>query len=167
MKDVYFILAAVSYGIFVVQFIMSLFFGDIDVDGGDADFDVGSLFSFKGVIHFLMGFSGWLFLADRIREVQWWDYGIGVLIGLIFVLVLFFLYKLCMKLQHHPSREEGLSLLNKVGTIYIHTTDGYIIQVEISGQLEELNVKSLNQREYESGSRVRIIDYKEGEYYIN
>lgn len=44
MKDVYFALAAIFYGIFVVQLIASWFLGDLYIDA-DADFDVGGLVS--------------------------------------------------------------------------------------------------------------------------
>ena len=50
--------ALVSTGIFLLQFVISVFFGDLDMDvDGDAnaDFDLGSLFSFKGLVHFLIG----------------------------------------------------------------------------------------------------------------
>lgn len=165
MKDVYFALAAVSYGMFVIQFIASWFLGDLDIDA-DADFDVGDLVSFKGLIHFIMGFSGWILISDRVRELQWWDYGIAVVVGLLFVLVLYHLYKLCMKLQHDPPREEGLALVDKMGKIYVHTADGYIIQVEINGHLEELYVKSKTNKVYKPEERVRIMSYEDGEYFI-
>lgn len=59
-NEIFMLLALVSTGIFLLQFIVSIFLGDIDVDvNGDAniDFDMGSLFSFKGLVHFLIGFS--------------------------------------------------------------------------------------------------------------
>ena len=62
--SVYFGLALFSTGIFIVQFILSFFIGeldldtDIDLDGdGVDDFSIGDLISFKGLIHFLIGFS--------------------------------------------------------------------------------------------------------------
>ena len=48
MSEVYYLLAATSYGI--VQFVLSWFGGDTDLD-----VDVGDIVSFKGFIHFLMG----------------------------------------------------------------------------------------------------------------
>lgn len=55
-SEIFMLLALVSTGIFLFQFVISIFFGglDIDVDGDtNVDFDLGSLFSFKGLIHFL------------------------------------------------------------------------------------------------------------------
>ena len=70
----YYILGIISYGIFIVQFILSnLGFGDTDIDidlDGDIDFDVSDLLSFKGLIHFLMGFSGWLSLKQRLKVTR-------------------------------------------------------------------------------------------------
>ena len=57
-SEIFMLLALVSTGIFLLQFVISIFFGglDIDVDGDtNVDFDLGSLFSFKGLIHFLIG----------------------------------------------------------------------------------------------------------------
>ena len=60
----YYILGIISYGIFIIQFILSnlgISDTDLDVDfDGNVDFSVSDLLSFKGLIHFAMGFSGWL-----------------------------------------------------------------------------------------------------------
>lgn len=77
-SEIFMLLALVSTGIFLLQFVISIFFGglDIDVDGDtNVDFDLGSLFSFKGLIHFLIGF-GWtkvLFVGDA-----WYTYALAV-----------------------------------------------------------------------------------------
>lgn len=65
--NVYFFAALVSTGIFLLQFILSIFFGNMDTDidvnaDGNADIDMSSVLSFKGLIHFCMGF-GW-FIAS-------------------------------------------------------------------------------------------------------
>lgn len=46
MSEVYYLLAAVSYGIFLVQFILSWFGGDTDLDG-ELDMNVSDIVSFK------------------------------------------------------------------------------------------------------------------------
>lgn len=61
--NVYFFAALVSTGIFLLQFILSIFFGSMDTDidvnaDGNADIDMSSVLSFKGLIHFCMGFGG-------------------------------------------------------------------------------------------------------------
>ena len=60
--NVYFFAALVSTGIFLLQFILSIFFGSMDTDidvnaDGNADIDMSSVLSFKGLIHFCMGFG--------------------------------------------------------------------------------------------------------------
>ena len=57
--NVYFFAALVSTGIFLLQFILSIFFGSMDTDidvnaDGNADIDMSSVLSFKGLIHFFM-----------------------------------------------------------------------------------------------------------------
>lgn len=51
--NVYFFAALVSTGIFLLQFILSIFFGSMDTDidvnaDGNADIDMSSVLSFKG-----------------------------------------------------------------------------------------------------------------------
>ena len=66
----YYVLGAISYGIFIVQFILSSFGfleTDLDVDfDGNVDFSVSDLLSFKGLVHFAMGFSGWLMVIGEV-----------------------------------------------------------------------------------------------------
>ena len=45
------IIALVTTGIFLIQFILSIFFGDLDADV-DVDTDISSVVSFKGLTHF-------------------------------------------------------------------------------------------------------------------
>jgi prepilin signal peptidase PulO-like enzyme (type II secretory pathway) len=100
----YVILLIVSAGLFVIATIISLIFGEMDMDM-NADLDVGSgfllsdLISFKGLIHFAIGFSLSLTLM---KEFSFLSATIGVITGIIFVLVLYYLYKfLFKKLQHN------------------------------------------------------------------
>ena len=58
--NVYFFAALVSTGIFLLQFILSIFFGNMDTDidvnaDGNADIDMSSVLSFKGLIHVYIG----------------------------------------------------------------------------------------------------------------
>ena len=52
-NNLYYILGGIAYGIFILQFIISWVAGEFDVD---VDFDVSDVVSFKGFIHFFMGF---------------------------------------------------------------------------------------------------------------
>lgn len=55
---IFLIIALVTTGIFLIQFVLSIFFGDMDADV-DVDADISSVVSFKGLIP----------LRDRIRMV--------------------------------------------------------------------------------------------------
>lgn len=87
MSNVYYLLAAISYGIFLVQFILSWFGGDTDLDvdlDGELDMDVSDIVSFKGLIHFIMGASGWLCIKQSIsHSVEWYDYLIALVCGIL------------------------------------------------------------------------------------
>ena len=89
----YVIVLIVSCALFLFSTIGSLFFGGLDLD---ADTDVGSdltfgdIFSFKGLIHFTIGFSLSLTLMKEFSLVS---ATVGVITGIVFVLVLYYLYK--------------------------------------------------------------------------
>ena len=59
MEQIYYGIAIIVYGVFIIRFILSWICGDFEIDS-DADLDLGDIVSFKGFIHFLMGVSGWL-----------------------------------------------------------------------------------------------------------
>ena len=46
---IFLIIALVTTGIFLIQFVLSIFFGDMDAD---VDADISSVVSFKGLTHF-------------------------------------------------------------------------------------------------------------------
>ena len=98
--NVYFFAALVSTGIFLLQFILSIFFGSMDTDidvnaDGNADIDMSSVLSFKGLIHFCMGFGWFMYLCQPPYIVL--HYLGAVISGSFFVFVLAWIYKLCYK----------------------------------------------------------------------
>jgi len=96
----YVIVLIVSSGLFLITTIVSLFFGDTDFDvEADTGFLYSDVFTFKGLLHFSIGFSLTLTLMD---EFSWLSVAIGTVAGIIFVLALLFLYKtLIMKLKQN------------------------------------------------------------------
>ena len=109
-STIFLIIALVTTGIFVIQFVLSIFFGDIDADV-DVDADISSVVSFKGLTHFGIGFGWYMYLAGN-TEIQ--SYVIGILVGLFFVLAVWFLYKKAYQLQqvnHNERSEEHTSEL--------------------------------------------------------
>ncbi len=77
---IFLIIALVTTGIFLIQFVLSIFFGDIDADV-DVDADISSVVSFKGLTHFGIGFGWYMYLAGN-TEMQsyiivfWWGFSL-------------------------------------------------------------------------------------------
>ena len=61
---IFLIIALVTTGIFLIQFVLSIFFGDIDADV-DVDADISSVVSFKGLTHFGIGFGWYMYLVGN------------------------------------------------------------------------------------------------------
>ena len=96
----YVIVLIVSSALFVLTSIGSLLFGSIELDT-DTDIDIdgsgfllGDVISFKGLIHFTIGFSLSLTLFGEFSLVS---AAVGVITGGVFVFVLYFLYKWLFK----------------------------------------------------------------------
>ena len=96
------IIALVTTGIFLIQFVLSIFFGDLDADV-DVDTDISSVVSFKGLTHFGIGFGWYMYLAGN-TEIQ--SYVVGILVGLFFVFAAWFLYKKAYQLQQVNRTEQ-------------------------------------------------------------
>ncbi|MDR1555875.1 MAG: DUF1216 domain-containing protein [Tannerellaceae bacterium] len=87
----YVIVLIVASGLFLLSTIGSVFLGDLDVDAvPDSGFLVSDLLSFKGLIHFSIGFSLVLTLMQGLNFVS---ACLGVLTGIVFMAVLYYLYK--------------------------------------------------------------------------
>lgn len=172
MSEVYYLLAAISYGIFLVQFILSWFGGntDLDVDlDGELDMNVSDIVSFKGLIHFIMGASGWLCVKQSVsHSVEWYDYLIALVCGILFVVILYYLYKLCLKLQHQVIPEEGEALIGRVGIITVPCESHFFITIEVNGCSEEIVAyPEVPKMSYKVGTRVIISKFENGKYYFN
>lgn len=166
--EIFMLTALVATGIFLLQFVISVFFGDLDMDvDGDAnaDFDLGSLFSFKGLVHFLIGF-GWtrvLFDGDT-----WQMYALAVLVGVMFMLVLFYSYVLAYRLQNLRKPERPQNIVGRAGRVYINVGDGrYTVFVKRDGAERELDVVSESGRtDYKTDQVVTIKEFRDNKYYI-
>ena len=136
----YTILFITVISLFIIKLAISLFAGDIDMDvdfDGDSDFDSSSAFSFKGVLHFLVGFSSYLFArahTDTVNVVNgnvqfsFGDFIWAVIVGIIIMIALFYAYKLAMKANNSTKDPEDL-IDNSKGTIYINLGNGsYSVQ---------------------------------------
>lgn len=164
----YYILGIISYGIFILQFVLSNSLGgdtEIDVDfDGEGDFDISSLLSFKGLIHFAMGFSGWLTLTGKVTI---YTVCTGVIIGLLFMVLLYYLYKFCMRFHSEPTEKDGIELIGYLVTIiFVWPSDcTRCIGVPIGLPYRELHCFSTTPLKV--GDRKTITGYINKAYYID
>ena len=170
MEQIYYAIAVIVYAIFIIRFILSWVGGDFDLDS-DADLDVSDVVSFKGLTHFLMGASGWLSVKSlTTHHVVWYDYLIAFALGVVFVVILYFVYKFLMTLETKPHVLSGRSLVGHTGRVYlVNGSDGgectkYVITVDNGIGTQEYVAKSKNA--YSVGDMVEISDYSDGYYII-
>ena len=167
IEQIYYAIALIVYSIFIIRFILSWVGADFDVD---ADVDIGDVVSFKGLTHFLMGFSGWLSVKSYItHNVMWYDYLIALILGVIFVILLYFVYKLLISLETKPQILSGKQLIGKTGKIYVilepeDSIKKYIITVGNGLGTQEYPANSNNS--YKLGDEVVISDYVNAYYII-
>lgn len=169
MEQVYYTIAVIVYGIFIIRFILSWVGGDFDIE---SDVDVSDVVSFKGFTHFLMGFSGWLSVKSfTTHNIMWYDYLIAFVLGVIFVIILYYVYKFLMKLENKPQVLSGKDLIGSTAKVYLTsstidadtlfkyliTTDNGIGTVEIPAKSREF---------YKIGDSVVIKDYVNAYYII-
>lgn len=168
MEQVIYIVALVVYGIFIIRFILSWIGGDFDLDG-DIDLDVSDVVSFKGLTHFLMGASGWLSVKQyTTHSIMWYDYLIAFCVGILFIGMLFQLYKFMMKLESKPTILTGKDLVGHSAKIYAKVGYNgvlfkYIITVNNNnGTIEQ---DAVSDQYYQINDVVTIKEY-DGAYYI-
>ena len=139
-SNIFLTIAIVTTGIFAVQFILSIFFGDIDADA-DIDTDISSVVSFKGLTHF------------------------GI--GLIFVFAVWFLYKKAYQLQQTTHSERTEQLVGRECTIYFKQNEKkYTVQISRDGAMREIDVVTESGKSYQTGDKATITAYKDGTLYI-
>lgn len=165
----YYILGIISYSIFLIQFGLSFVGGDTELDvdlDGATDFCISDLVSFKGLIHFLMGFSGWLMVT---RSVSILSIIFAICVGICFVLVLYFVYKLILRLQYIPERKSGLELVGSTVTIYLtleHISNKHCICIIQNGGIPE-ELTCIAASPVRTSDKRVILDYKNNIYYIS
>ena len=162
----------VIYAVFIIRFILSWVGGDFDLDmDTDGDVDLGDVVSFKGATHFLMGFFGWLSTKlMTTHTIEWYDYLIGFILGIIFVIILFYIYKFMMKLESKPTILFGKDLIGHQGTIYLRDYEDldtgwkhYTITVNNGNGTVELS--AISTKSFRTGDSIMIFDF-ENSYYL-
>jgi len=156
----YVIVLIVSAGLFVITTIGSLFFGGMDMDM-DTDLDVdGSGFllsdviSFKGLIHFIIGFSLTLTLM---KEFSLLSATVGTVTGVVFVLVLYYLYKLFFdKLQQNIKYTTDINDME--AEVYFWDNKKKIGEVFITleGRPVTITLTCTEDVSFEKGQKIRV-----------
>lgn len=162
-NTIFLTIALVTTGIFLVQFVLSIFFGDMDADA-DVDADLSSVVSFKGLTHFGIGFGWYMYLQNDMEPLT---FAIGIGMGLLFVFAVWFLYKKAYQLQQDNRAEKTDQLVGRECTIYFNRKEGkYTVQVRRDGSLKEVDVISESNKIYRTGDRAIIAAYRDGALYI-
>ena len=139
----YYILFALSLGWFLFRGLLSLIVGEVEADfdlDGDIDSDLSGLFSFKGLLHFCIGFSSYLSVVSFVETKSLYilynftilQYVWAVLVGLGVTLLLFYLYKFTLKADHYNN--EQINFDGMKGTIIVNEGNG-VFQVNVSTYL--------------------------------
>lgn len=95
-SDIILCMALIASFAFVIQFLLSILGSDLDTDididsASDLSMSLSDIISFKGITHFILGYSWTTYFSG--------SHLIGVVIGSFFFIVLFYVYKLLLKLK--------------------------------------------------------------------
>ncbi len=153
LKTFWFIALPASL-IFIIQTIMT-FVGldssdgldadfDGDFDGGDAPFQ---LFSLRNLINFLLGFSWSGISFYQSIQSQWLLIVVSLIIGLLFVLMYFFVITQIQKLAENNSFKIS-NTINKTAEVYLPIPEKKSgkgkVMVSVNGAFHELDAMTEN-----------------------
>ncbi len=118
--------AIVASIIFIIQTVMTFVGTDTGADGVNADFSGNldgveapfQMFTFRNLVNFLLGF-GWAGIAlfDTINSRAWLIF-VAVMVGIVFVLLFFFIIKQFLKLSEDNTFEMS-RLVGFNGDVYL------------------------------------------------
>ncbi|GHT60670.1 hypothetical protein AGMMS50239_10070 [Bacteroidia bacterium] len=155
----YVIVLIASAALFLLTTIGSFIFGEMDIDidtdvdtGGD--FLGGDIFSFKGLLHFAIGFSLTLTLM---KEVTITSVSIGIIAGVVFVFVLYYLYKITYtKLQQNIKYTDEIVEMD--AEVYFWNESRKIGEVFISleGRPVTITLEGAEGMELEKGQKLKV-----------
>ena len=159
--DWYVIILIVSAALFVLTTLGSMLFGSIDMDmDADVDMDVGSGFtlgdfiSFKGLIHFTIGFSLALTVMNEFSLVS---ATVGVVTGIVFVLVLYYLYKtLFEKLQQNIKYTDDIKDMEADVYFWDEKTKIGEVFITLEGRPVTVTLKCDEDIRLEKGQKIRV-----------
>ena len=155
----YVIVLIVSSGLFLLTSIGSIFFGGMDLDT-DVDLEIDSgflfsdVFSFKGLIHFIIGFSLTLTLMD---EFSFLSSSIGVITGIVFVFVLYYLYKFVYQ-KLHQSIKYTTEINDMEAEVYYwdNKSKSGEVFITLEGRPVQISLVCMEDVKFEKGQKIRV-----------
>ena len=157
----YEIVLIASAALFLLTTIGSFIFGEMDINI-DTDVDVvtggdlfgGDIFSFKGLLHFAIGFSLTLTLM---KEVTIISVSIGIITGVIFVFVLYYLYKIIYtKLQQSMKYTDKIEEMD--AEVYFWNENRKIgeVFVALEGRPVTITLEGAEGMNLEKGQKIKV-----------
>ena len=164
-ENIIYIIAGVTFCIFLIKLIGALIGVDCEAD---LDFDFGDIISFKGIVHFLMGFSGYLscmFYQDTYEGLK--DVAIASLIGLVVMILLYFTYILIYKLDSPHEVITGEHLVGRKATISsIEDKENHLYSIDVVVNMNSITVRAQSDKSYRVGDEVIISKFTDNIYSI-
>ncbi|MCL2329295.1 MAG: hypothetical protein FWC39_12390 [Bacteroidetes bacterium] len=151
----YEIMLLVSGGFFAVSSIISLLFGSLDMnfDGGPETV-LSDVFSFKGIIHFCIGFSLVLTLMQEVTVIS---IACGVVTGVIFSIVLYFLYKFIYEKAHQSMKyTEEIHNLDAEVYFWDKTSRTGEVFVTLEGRPVTISIKCPDGTDLQRGQKLKV-----------
>jgi len=164
-ENIIYIIAGVTFCIFVLKLLCALIGFDFEAD---IDFDFGDIISFKGIVHFLMGFSGYLSIMFHNGTYSGTkDIVCAGIIGLIVMILLYFTYMLIYKLDSPHETKTGEQLVGRKATINsIEDKEKHLYSIDVVVNMNSITVRAQSDKSYRVGDEVIISQFKDNLYLI-
>ncbi|MDR3268751.1 MAG: hypothetical protein LBT83_06760 [Tannerella sp.] len=153
----YEIVLIVSAVLFLLSTTGSLFLGDMDINAGldvDSGFLLSDLVSFKGLLHFTLGFSLVLTLMHEVTVVS---VGAGAMTGLVFVTVLYYLYKVIYeKLQQNMKYTNEIKEMDAEVYFWSEAQKTGEVFVTLEGRPVTITLQCTDGIRLEKGQKIKV-----------
>jgi uncharacterized membrane protein len=127
---------------------------DADLDVGGSGFLLGDVLSFKGLVHFTIGFSLSLTLLGGFTLLS---ATIGVVTGIVFVMVLYYLYKtLFEKLQQSVKYTTDINNMEAEVYYWDKKSKTGEVFITLEGRPVTVTLKCSEDIHFEKGQKIRV-----------
>ena len=151
----YEIMLLISGGLFVIFSVISLLFGELDMDfDGGPDAILSDVFSFRGLLHFCIGFSLVLTLMQEVTVIS---IACSVITGLIFSVVLYFLYQfIYKKSQQSMQYTEDIHELDAEVYFWDKTSRTGEVFVTLEGRPVTISIRCPDCVDLQKGQKLKV-----------